>query len=58
MGRLFASASKLVVVYFSNHEESVQADGSHIRHRCFTDWVAAHHPGWTDFYVFARAGDN
>ena len=46
MGRLFASASKLVVVYSSNHDAPVQADGSHIRHRCFTDWVAARQPGW------------
>ena len=47
MERLFSSASRLVVVYSSNHNESVQTDGSHIRHRRFTDWVAVRQPGWS-----------
>lgn len=46
MRRLFAAATRMVVVYSSNHDEAVQADGSHIRHRAFTRWVETHQPSW------------
>ena len=45
MSDLFASARRLVVVYSSNRSED-ESDRSpaHIRHRKFTDWVAANAP--------------
>lgn len=46
MRRLFDAATRVVVVYSSNHDEAVQADGSHIRHRRFTRWVDEHAAGW------------
>jgi len=46
MRRLFSAASKLVVVYSSNHEDGAQRAAAHVRHREFTRWVAAHAPGW------------
>lgn len=46
MRRLFDAATRVVVVYSSNHDEAVQADGSHIRHRAFTRWVESNAPGW------------
>ncbi|MBX3601711.1 MAG: class I SAM-dependent methyltransferase [Rubrivivax sp.] len=46
MRRLFDAATRVVVVYSSNHDEAVQADGAHIRHRMFTRWVDAHAAGW------------
>ncbi len=46
MRRLFDAATRVVVVYSSNHDEAVQADGSHIRHRRFTRWVDDHAAGW------------
>ena len=45
MRRLIAAATRLVVIYSSNREADA-ADGAHVRHRCFTDWVAIHEPGW------------
>jgi SAM-dependent methyltransferase len=44
MEDLFGHARRFVVIYSSNHEEPY--DGSHIRHRRFTDFVAARMPGW------------
>jgi SAM-dependent methyltransferase len=48
MRRLFASARCWVVVYSSNREADA-ADGAHVRHRRFTDWIAANEPGWRLF---------
>ena len=45
MRNLFASASRLVVVYASNNVPAAAAP-SHIRHRAFTSWVAANQPEW------------
>lgn len=44
MEDLFAHARHFVVIYSSNREEPY--DGSHIRHRRFTDFIAARMPGW------------
>lgn len=41
---LFRHARHLVVIYSSDHEEPYT--GSHIRHRRFTDFIAARLPGW------------
>jgi SAM-dependent methyltransferase len=45
MRRLFAAATRCVVVYSSNREGDA-GDGAHVRHRRFTDWIEAHAPGW------------
>jgi hypothetical protein len=44
--RLFAAATRFVVVYASNHGENPPGQGPHVRHRRFTDWVAAHEAEW------------
>lgn len=44
MRDLFASSSRYVVVYSSNHE--AQSTAPHVRHRMFTAWVAVHAPEW------------
>ncbi|MBS7791923.1 class I SAM-dependent methyltransferase [Roseococcus sp. SDR] len=41
---LFHHARNVVVIYSSDHEEPYA--GSHIRHRRFTDFIAARLPGW------------
>jgi SAM-dependent methyltransferase len=44
MEDLFRHALRFVVIYSSNHEEPYT--GSHIRHRRFTDFIAARFPEW------------
>jgi hypothetical protein len=46
MRRLFAAATRCVVIYSSNQIGNATNDGAHVRHRRFTDWVAQHQPGW------------
>lgn len=45
MRQLFAAATRFVVVYSSNRDESL-GDGAHVRHRRFGGWVEAEAPGW------------
>ena len=45
MRLLFAAATRCVVVYSSDRDADA-ADGPHVRHRRFTDWVAARAPQW------------
>jgi hypothetical protein len=45
MEKLFASAGKYVVVYSSNMVK--EWPDKHVRHRRFTDWIAAHHAEWS-----------
>jgi SAM-dependent methyltransferase len=47
MRRLFASALRCVVIYSSDRDDGVAADGPHVRHRRFTAWVAQHQADWT-----------
>jgi SAM-dependent methyltransferase len=42
---LFASAKKYVIIYSTNAEKN-SFTAPHVKHRCFTDWVQAHQPGW------------
>ena len=44
MRRLFASATRFVVVYSSNLDE--KWSGNHVRHRQFTRWVEENEPEW------------
>lgn len=41
MQRLFEAASRYVIIYSSNFPDSRELAASHVRHRKFTDWVAA-----------------
>jgi SAM-dependent methyltransferase len=47
MQRLFASATRFVIVYSSNTDVQAAQQSPHVRHHRFTDWVAAHAPTWT-----------
>lgn len=50
MERLFDSAKDHVIIYSSNSpdKDAFKGHGSeHVRHRCFTDWVTQHRPGWS-----------
>ncbi len=47
MERLFSSATRYVIVYSSNTEETPDPNAPHVRHRYFTAWVEAHRPDWT-----------
>lgn len=40
MQRLFDASRKYVIIYSSNYQD--EADPSHVRRRCFTDWVLKH----------------
>ncbi|WP_353111621.1 class I SAM-dependent methyltransferase [Salinisphaera dokdonensis] len=46
MARLFDSADDHVIIYASNSEKQLPDQAPHVRHRVFTDWVAAHRPQW------------
>ncbi len=47
MKRLFDAATKYVIVYADNEEQPYD-NGSHVRHRKFTDWVERFRPEWKD----------
>ena len=47
MRRLFESATRFVIVYSSNTDESLDTDATHVRHRKFTGWIETDAPGWT-----------
>ena len=40
MERLFAAATRYVIVYSSNGAPDIEEHAPHVRHRCFTDWVS------------------
>jgi SAM-dependent methyltransferase len=46
MKRLFASATRFVIIYAWNVEEDSPVDGSHVRHRAFLKWVGENINGW------------
>lgn len=43
--RLFHSSDRYVIVYASNHDETLP-NTPHVRHRKFTDWIAECTPEW------------
>lgn len=45
MRSLFGRARRFVVIYASNEDRRLPE--AHVRHRRFTDWVAAQQPDWT-----------
>ena len=44
MDRLFTLSDRFVMIYSTNHE--AYGTGDHVRHRRFTDWIAANQPDW------------
>lgn len=51
MRQLFGASDRFVAIYASNYTDDQPVPGSHVRHRTFTDWAAAHAPEWeqTDY---------
>lgn len=47
MQRLFASASRFVIIYSSNQDTPRNPLAPHVRHRRFTPWVEVNLAGWT-----------
>ena len=47
MRRLFVSATRFVIVYSSNSDESLDTEATDVRHRKFTGWIETDAPGWT-----------
>ena len=47
MRRLFAAATRFVVIYSSNSDENSGYENSHVRQREFTTWVDRNCPGWS-----------
>jgi SAM-dependent methyltransferase len=46
MKRLFASATRFVIIYAWDVEEDSPINGGHVRHRAFLRWVAENINGW------------
>ncbi len=44
--RLFAGATRFVIIYSSNTDQQAPVQGAHVRHRAFTDWVERTITGW------------
>lgn len=53
MSRLFATADRYVLIYATDHEEP-DTGSAHVRHRRYTDWIAANAPRFGKL----RAWDN
>ena len=45
MERLFSASNKYVII-FSSNSDTVEAPNPHVRHRKFTNWVAANQSDW------------
>lgn len=46
MERLFDSSTKFVAIYSSNSDRQQPDQPPHVRHRCFTDWIAKNEADW------------
>ncbi|WP_319763626.1 methyltransferase domain-containing protein [Maridesulfovibrio sp.] len=46
MDKLFASASKYVIIYSSNTDNQQDLQANHVKHRKFSDWVEANRSDW------------
>ena len=47
MRRLFGAATRFVIIYSSNSEQNKFYEGSHVKHRKFTNWVRLNLVGWS-----------
>lgn len=50
MENLFNAASRIVVIYSSNYTDE-KYEGTHVRHRCFTDWIKDNR---SDFHLIGK----
>ncbi len=46
MKMLFEASNRFVIIYSSNSEDNSGYEGTHIRHRKFTEWVQVHLQNW------------
>lgn len=46
MVTLFKAANRYVIIYSSNSNNNKAYEGTHVKHRKFTDWVDANMPEW------------
>ncbi|MEO6666922.1 MAG: class I SAM-dependent methyltransferase [Nitrospiria bacterium] len=46
MRALFGASNRYVIIYSSNSDDNRRYDGTHLRQRKFTEWVAVNMPGW------------
>lgn len=46
MRTLFGASNRYVIIYSSNSDDNRRYDGTHMRQRKFTEWVAVNMPGW------------
>lgn len=46
MQLLFSAARRFVIIYSSDADVPVSAEAPHVRHRCFSTWVAINAPAW------------
>ena len=43
---LFAAARRNVIIYSSNSDDNRGYEGTHVKHRKFTDWIEQNISGW------------
>ena len=43
---LFDSSLRYVIIYSSNTDNNAGFEGTHIRQRCFTNWIEKNISGW------------
>jgi hypothetical protein len=46
MQLLFAAARRHIAIYSTNTDDNAGYEGTHVRHRCFANWVEQHCPDW------------
>ena len=46
MRMLFAASERYVIIYASDSDDNRGYEGTHVRHRKFTDWISRNLPGW------------
>jgi SAM-dependent methyltransferase len=46
LNALFASATRYVIIYSSDHANNDTTQPAHVRHRAVSAWVAEHQPAW------------
>ena len=47
MRTLFDAADRFVIIYASNTDDNREYEGTHVKHRKFTPWIARYAPNWT-----------
>ena len=47
MRTLFDASTRYVIIYSSNSDDNHGYEGTHVRHRIFTQWLPENRPSWT-----------